>query len=320
MVNQGTRASTHDPLASIVVSLVPLTRCRWVASSLVANPKKLASALSKRGPHKVLRGNLALAGQPGVVYTPADGFGLPGVAFGHGWMLSSSHYTETLRHLASWGFVVAAPDTERGPVPSHRGLAADLSTVVDIMTGVRLGSGNISVHPDKLATVGHGMGAGAAVLCAAARSDVKAVASLFPAPTAPASEGAAAELDIPGLVVGDNSNADSLTDNSLALAKAWRGDAVLRRVDGSSADGFVEGRRLLGRLGINKPDRKTQQRTRTVLTAFLLFHLTGDSDYQELATSAGDVAGTRAVDPHAPLEAQIEPKASASIKALLGRG
>ncbi|MSX07662.1 MAG: hypothetical protein F2801_15795, partial [Actinobacteria bacterium] len=228
----------------------------------MAKPKKLASALSKRGPHKVLRGNLALAGQPGVVYTPAEGFGLPGVAFAHGWMLRPGSYTDTLKHLASWGFVVAAPDTERGLVPSHRGLATDLGTVLDIMTGVRLGSGNISVHPENLATVGHAMGAGTAVLAASRRPDVKAVAALFPAPTAPSSEDAAAGLDVPGLVVGDSSNADSLNDNSLALAQAWHGPSVLRRIDGSTADGFVEGRRMLRALGVNSSDRKTQQRTR----------------------------------------------------------
>ncbi|MBY4110346.1 dienelactone hydrolase family protein [Rhodococcus fascians] len=286
----------------------------------MAKPKKLASALSKRGPHKVLRGNLALAGQPGVVYTPAEGFGLPGVAFAHGWMLRPGSYTDTLKHLASWGFVVAAPDTERGLVPSHRGLATDLGTVLDIMTGVRLGSGNISVHPENLATVGHAMGAGTAVLAASRRPDVKAVAALFPAPTAPSSEDAAAGLDMPGLVVGDSSNTDSLNDNSLALARAWHGPSVLRRIDGSTADGFVEGRRMLRALGVNSSDRKTQQRTRAVLTAFLLYHLTGDSDYEELAGTNGDIAGTRAVDPHAPLTEQPKPKATASIKALLGRG
>ena len=41
------------------------------------------SALTRRGPHKVLRGDLGFAGIPGVLYTPASGFGLPGVAFGH---------------------------------------------------------------------------------------------------------------------------------------------------------------------------------------------------------------------------------------------
>ncbi|MCZ4238140.1 hypothetical protein O4H25_14975, partial [Staphylococcus equorum] len=81
--------------------------------------------------HKVLRGDLAFAGQPGVVFTPAEGYNLPAVAFGHGWLLGTNRYKGTLEHLASWGIVAAAPDTGRGPMPSHRGLATDLGTVLD---------------------------------------------------------------------------------------------------------------------------------------------------------------------------------------------
>src|SRR5690606_35720471 len=50
-----------------------------------ASVKSLLSILTSRGPHRVLRGNLAIAGQPGVVYTPESGRNLPAVAFGHGW-------------------------------------------------------------------------------------------------------------------------------------------------------------------------------------------------------------------------------------------
>ncbi len=128
-----------------------------------ASVKSLLSTLTSRGPHRVLRGNLAIAGQPGVVFTPESGLNLPAVAFGHGWLTGVAHYRTLLEHLASWGIVAAAPDTERGPIPSHLGLATDLLTTLDICTGVRLGDGSISVHPERLALVGHGMGAGAAV-------------------------------------------------------------------------------------------------------------------------------------------------------------
>ena len=46
-------------------------------------------------------------------------------------------------------------------------LAFDLGTTLDIITGVRLGSGRISVHPGKLAVAGHGFRASAAVFTAA---------------------------------------------------------------------------------------------------------------------------------------------------------
>ncbi len=73
----------------------------------------------------------------------------------------------TLEHLASWGIVAAAPYTETGLAPSVLNLAYDLGTALDIIAGVRLGTGDISVHPDKLGLAGHGFGASAAVFAAA---------------------------------------------------------------------------------------------------------------------------------------------------------
>ena len=36
----------------------------------MASTKKLVGALTRRGPHRILRGDLAFAGLPGIVYTP----------------------------------------------------------------------------------------------------------------------------------------------------------------------------------------------------------------------------------------------------------
>ena len=66
-------------------------------------------ALTRRGPHRVLRGDLGFAGLPGTVYTPESGLNLPGVAFGHDWLQGVGRYSGTLEHLASWGVVAAAP-------------------------------------------------------------------------------------------------------------------------------------------------------------------------------------------------------------------
>ena len=49
----------------------------------MARTRKLFAALPRRGPHQDQRGDLAFAGLPGIVYTPASGFNLPGVAFGN---------------------------------------------------------------------------------------------------------------------------------------------------------------------------------------------------------------------------------------------
>src|ERR1700758_2212139 len=135
----------------------------------MAGTSKLVRALTRRGPHRVLRGDLAFAGMPGVVYTPDSGFNLPAVVFGHDWLTGVDRYRRTLEHLASWGIVAAGPDTERGVAPSALNLAYDLGTALDIVAGVRLGPGQISVHPTKLGLAGHGFGGSAAVLAAADR-------------------------------------------------------------------------------------------------------------------------------------------------------
>src|SRR5271169_4296576 len=169
--------------------------------SSMAGTRKLFSALTRRGPHRVLRGDLAFAGLPGVVYTPDSGFNLPGVAFGHDWLTGVARYSGLLEHLASWGIVAAAPDTERGFAPSVLNLAFDLGTALDIAAGVRLGPGKISVHPNKLGVVGHGFGGSAAVFAGAGmKVKPKAVAAIFPTVTSPPAEQPSATLKVPGVV------------------------------------------------------------------------------------------------------------------------
>ena len=42
---------------------------------MASKPKQLLAELSHPGPHEVLRGNLALVGLPGIVFTPRSGLG-----------------------------------------------------------------------------------------------------------------------------------------------------------------------------------------------------------------------------------------------------
>ncbi|MBY6538729.1 hypothetical protein HQ325_08610 [Rhodococcus sp. BP-349] len=281
------------------------TAWRTAASTTVsAVPKtqKLVADLTKRGPHRVLRGDLALAGLPGVIYTPSEGTGLPAIAFAHGWMTGASHYDSTLRHLASWGIVVVAPNTQRGPVPSHSALAQDLLVALDVCTGIRLGSGDISVHPAKLGLVGHSMGAGAAVIAAAQRSDVAALGALYPAPTSPRalSPGIADAVTAPALVLGSPSELNSLTAEPVALADALGGPTLLRVIDKSEGDGMVEGRKLLSFLGVGNAQPKTRRSVQALLTGFLLHRLAGDDTYSDFSDPDAVVKGTEVVDPNAP--------------------
>ena len=252
------------------------------------------STLTRRGPHRVLRGDLAFAGIPGVVFTPATGYHLPGVAFGHDWLTDTDNYGETLEHLASWGIVAAAPDTQRGLAPSVLTLAHDLSSTLDVISGVRLGPGEISVAPENLALAGHGFGASAAVL-AATTTNPKAVAAVFPSVTKPSAEAAAGQLRVPGLVLATPDDAKSLRTDALEVAEAWDG-AVLRVVKKARAGGFAEKRRLTRLLGFPGSSDDTQKTVRALMTGFLLFHLTGDASYAEFADPDAKLRNTELPD------------------------
>lgn len=264
----------------------------------MARTRKLFGTLTRRGPHPVLRGDLAFAGIPGVVYTPASGWHLPAVAFGHDWLTEADHYTGTCEHLASWGIVAAVPDTQRGPAPSVVTLAHDLSETLDVVGGVRLGPGEISVDPKRLAVAGHGFG-GAAAVFAAGRGEVKAAAAVFPSVSKPSAEAAAASLTVPGLVLATPDDAKSLRTDALEVGRAWEG-AVTRIVKRANAAGLAEKRHLRRLLGFPGSSDRTQRTVRALLTGFLLFHLTGDKTYRDFADPDAKVPRTRLPDPEAP--------------------
>lgn len=258
---------------------------------MAENLKKHLSKLSKRGPHRVLVGDLSYAGLPGKVYTPAEGTGLPAVAFGHGWTQSVKNYHATLRHFASWGIVVVAPDTETGISPDHRGFAADLETCMQIAAGVKLGQGNITVAPGKIGLVGHGMGAGAAILTAVDRELVKAVAAIYPSSTAPSCDDAARFVTAPGLVLSPGRGEFFDMGNPEKIAYNWGGDVAYRVVDKATRAGFSEAvaQKLL--LGVGGLELSPQETARGLVTGFLLHQLAGEKTYSAFSAFAAEGKG-----------------------------
>ncbi len=280
----------------------------------MARTKKLFNALTRRGPHRVLRGDLAFAGLPGVVYTPESGMSLAGVAFGHDWLAGTDRYEGTLEHLASWGIVAAAPNTETGVAPSVLNLAFDLGTTLDIIAGVRLGPGKISVHPTKLGVVGHGFGGSAAVFAAAGMpAGPKSVIAVFPTVTKPPAEQPATALSVPGLVLTAPGDPMTLRSNAVELARVWKG-ATLRTVKKAKAGGLIEGRRLARVVGLPGADRSTQKVVRALLTGYLLHTLTGDKAYGDFADPEIDLPKAPVVDPFADDPVDIEDKVVALLK------
>lgn len=263
--------------------------------------RQTLAELASAGPHEVLRGELALVGLPGVVFTPAAGLGCPAVAFGHGWLQPVARYTALLSHLASWGIVAAAPATQHGPFASHRALAADLVATLDVCCGVRLGSGGIdgriSVDPRRLALAGHGMGGGAAVLAAAAAASiaasaarsgsgsgpVAAVVTLAVAESRPSAIDGARSVSVPGLhVAAGKDRVSPPAGNAEPIAAAWAGSAWLRTLPKATHLGFTAGRHWSDLILDGSPDAHTHKITRALVTAFLLRHLTGQRAYDEL--------------------------------------
>ena len=281
---------------------------------MVAKTKKLFAALTRRGPHKVLRGDLAFAGLPGIVYTPETGLNLPAVAFGHDWLVHAERYAGTLEHLASWGIVAAAPDTETGIAPSVLNLAFDLGSTLDIIAGVRLGTGKISVHPTKLGVAGHGFGGSAAVFAAAgAPKRVRAAVALFPSVSAPPATQPAATLATPGLILADPGDPMSLRSNAVELARAWR-PATLRAAKKVTAGGIVEGRRLARVVKLPGADRGTQKIVRALLTGYLLNVLGGDKAYRDFADPEAILPKSAVLDPFADDPIDMENKVVALLK------
>ena len=274
----------------------------------MASTRKLVAALTRRGPHRVLRGDLAFAGLPGVVYTPESGLNLPGISFGHDWMAGVDRYASLLEHLASWGIVAAAPDTGRGFAPSVLNMAFDLGTALDIATGVRLGPGKISVHPTKLGLVGHGFGGSAAVFAAAGMPEKpKAVAAIFPTATKPPAEQPAATLNVPGVICSSPGDRKTLRSNAVELSQAWD-SATLRVISKAKSGGLVEGRRLTKAFGLPGTHSKTQKAVRALLTGYLLYALGGDKTYRDFADAEVQLPRTDAVEDAlapVPLEEKI---------------
>ncbi|MCE7005794.1 dienelactone hydrolase family protein [Kibdelosporangium philippinense] len=261
----------------------------------MARAKQLAYELALPGPHSVLRGDLGLAGQPGVLFTPTSGHGLPAIAFGHGWLQPPLRYHGLLRHLATHGIVVAAPSTHTGPLGSHRLFAADLLAALKTLVSVQLGDGQVKVSPDRLGLAGHCFGGGSAVLAAAEDSRIRAVATLAAAESRPSAVDAARHCRMPGLYL--TAGLDLVAPpvgNAELIARWWAGPVQVRELPKAGHLGFTEGRHWSQLLLAGKGERKTQRISRALLTAFFLKHLTGTDAYDELLDN--DIKGAKILE------------------------
>lgn len=263
----------------------------FVRPPAVRNVREAVSTFAGPGPHEVWRGDLGMIGVPGVVLTPAEGLGLPAVAFAHDWLQPVARYVGLLRHLASWGIVVAAPDSQRGALPSHARFAADLRTALDVCVGVRLGDGRISVDGRRTALAGHGIGGGVAVLAAADTARLAALVTVAVAQTRPSALDAARRVTVPTLHIGAGRDVVApVGGHADPIAAAAGGPVWLRTVRKADHTGFLDGKHWSDLLLTGGPDARTRRLARALTTAFLLHHL-ADEDRGDMLID-GDVKGT----------------------------
>lgn len=246
--------------------------------------------LSHRGPFDIVTGDLDAISIPGIVVAPETGPRCPAVIFGHGYLQPAHRYTYLLRYLASWGFVAAAPATERGPIPSHGGLALDMSRTAARLSEAKLHRGRVTVDPHRLAMAGHGIGGGAAVLAAAAAAPrIRATVTVFAAPVTPSAVAAAATVTSPSLHIA--AGADGVIkegDDGRALAAAWAGPTQLRRIRKAHHLDATEGQHFTSRLLNQKGSASVRTAIQVLMTAFLMHHIAGH-DQVDLS---GKIAGT----------------------------
>jgi dienelactone hydrolase len=259
------------------------------------NAKQAIEELSRPGPHTPLRGDLGMVGIPGIVFAPEQGLGLPAVTFGHDWLQPATRYAELLRHLATWGFVTAAPSSHRGLLPSAHGFAADLRTTLDVCSGVRLGDDRVSVDARRTALVGHGIGAGAALIAAAAQPRLAAVATIAAVQSHPAVITSARAITLPVLHIAAGRDTVAPTVGHVdQIAAAAGGPMWKRTLPKATHTGVLDGTHWSDLVLSGKPDAKTRKLTRALITAFLLKHLC-DEDRVDVLVD-GKVPGTELDD------------------------
>ncbi|MDI1463101.1 dienelactone hydrolase family protein [Catellatospora sp. KI3] len=204
----------------------------------------------------------------------------PAVAFGHGFLQTVGKYYGTMSHLASWGFVVAAPTSQGGLFPSHGSFADDLNAQLawlvaqDTTAGSRF---NAHINTAKLGLSGHSMGGGASVLAASRNPAVTTVANLAAAETNPSAATAAASVRVPMmLVAGSSDTIAPIADHQRKIYNGKGAPKQLRTITGGFHCGFMDANGTFCDSGtITRAAQLTL--ARRLLTDWFRYYLAGDT-------------------------------------------
>ena len=159
----------------------------------------------------------------------------PVLAFGHGFLQRPWRYRGFVESLAARGYLVVAPDTRAGPLPSHRGLADDLWLAVEAVRAAEpLADADLAV------AVGHSMGAGCALLAATRAPGFCAVATMSALDTRPSMRPALGSLAIPTLFVVGTADTVVPPERTRTVYAATAGSPTWVEIPGGGHCGFLD--------------------------------------------------------------------------------
>lgn len=165
----------------------------------------------------------------------------PVIGFGHGFTQSASRYQSTLAALASSGYIVIAPNTQTGLLPSHSSFADDLTAAI---TWAQRTLPNADRALDAVA--GHSMGGGAAVLAASRAPGIDAVATLAAADTRPSAVAAAPGIAAPSLFVVGSSDTVVRPASTRSIFAAAPSPSAFVSITGGYHCGFLDSSSFFG--------------------------------------------------------------------------
>jgi hypothetical protein len=134
-------------------------------------------------------------------------------------------YSNIWSALVPYGYIMAFPRTESGlfPTPSHGDFGQDIALIAQKMTEASQNSNSMfyAKLSDYACAMGHSMGGGAAVLAASQSTVFDAYLGLAPAETNPSAIAAAANLQIPSLILsGSNDGVTPPSQHHLPIYNA----------------------------------------------------------------------------------------------------
>jgi len=207
------------------------------------------------------------------------------IVVGHGFAMQAADYDDLAADLVEHGWAVALVKTESNLSPSHADFGLDLAYVANHASS-ELDSGALAgLLGEHTAIVGHSMGGGAAWLASdAAEESIRTWVGLAPAETNPSAQEAAANIDMPVLVI--SGTADAVTPpemHHIPLFEAATNSPckALIHLNNAGHCGFADEGTLcdLGELFFNGMSRLDHQmHTRELLILWLEWHLESTAD------------------------------------------